>query len=88
MRSAVLSDVLQITSSRQSPKISAVKQGVCFVPLFAEHSDAVSNRVSLLDPYLSMWLPSRSSRITSASHQTRKLSDPGARPIFLPWLSI
>ena len=46
--SAVLSDLLQITSSRQSPRISALNAGFDFVPLFEEQSEAVSTLLVVL----------------------------------------
>src|ERR1041384_6744338 len=79
MRSAVLFVVGQITSSRQSPKRSPESDGVALVPLLECTSDAVSSRVSPEVPYLSTWLPSSSSRTGSASHQARKLLEPGWR---------
>ena len=62
MRSARLSDVRQMTSSRQSPRMSADSAGVDLVPLFDATPEPVSSRVSPPVPYLSMWVPSSSSR--------------------------
>src|SRR3954454_9646056 len=84
MRRARLSVVGQTTSSRQSPRMSADSDGVDFVPLLACTPLAVSSRVSPLVPYLSMWVPSRSSRCASPSHQTTKFVDDGLRATFWP----
>src|SRR6266496_1688603 len=84
IRSARLSEVAQITSSRQSPNRSACNAGVFLVPLSACTPDAVSSRVSLPVPYLSMWVPSSSSRWASPSHQMTKFVDDGLRPMFCP----
>src|SRR5512145_100369 len=83
MRSAVF-DSLKITSSRQSPRISAERFGVALVPLMDDAPDAVSNRVSPPVPYLSMWLLSSSSRTKSPSHQITKLTELGLRPALPP----
>src|SRR4051812_39213181 len=79
MRSAVLSVVGQITSSRQSPNRSPDSDGVDLVPLLECTLAAVSRRVSPEVPYLSMWVPSSSSRVVSASHQVRKFVELGLR---------
>src|SRR5262245_43727194 len=71
---------LKTTSSRQSPKRSADRFGVALVPLMDDAPEAVSRRVSPAVPYLSMWLPSSSSRTKSPSHQMRKLTELGLRP--------
>src|SRR5687768_6373611 len=84
MRSAVLSDVRQMTSSRQSPNRSADSAGVALVPLFDATPEPVSRRVSPPVPYLSTCVPSSSSRVVSPSHQTRKFVDDGLRPMFCP----
>src|SRR5262245_50537406 len=68
-----------MTSSRQSPMMSAVRAGVDLVPLFDVTPEPVSSRVSPPVPYLSMWLLSNSSRCASPSHQITKLVDPGLR---------
>src|SRR5215510_5947755 len=83
MRSAVF-DSLKITSSRQSPRISADRFGVDLVPLIDDAPEAVSKRVSPPVPYLSMWLLSSSSRTKSPSHHTRKLTELGLRPALPP----
>src|SRR5262245_40853048 len=83
MRSAVFAS-LKITSSRQSPKISADRFGVALVPLMDDAPEAVSSRVSPAVPYLSMWLLSSSSRTKSPSHQIRKLAWLGLRPTLPP----
>src|SRR5689334_23332785 len=84
MRSAVLLVVGQMTSSRQSPMMSAWSDGVALVPLFECTSLPVSSRVSELVPYLSMCVESSSSRCASPSHQITKLVLPGLRPMFDP----
>ncbi len=84
MRSALLSSVRQMTSSRQSPRMSADSAGVAFVPLFDATPSPVSSRVSPSGPYLSMWVPSSSSRVRSPSHQLRKLALEGLGPISSP----
>src|SRR5664279_5217765 len=84
MRRAVSPLVGQMTSSRQSPKISAESDGVDLVLLLECTPLAVSRRVSELVPYLSMCVPSSSSRTGSASHQTRKFAEPGLRPRLPP----
>ncbi len=71
--------VAQTTSSRQSPKRSPEIAGVALVPLFEWTDAPVSCRVSPEVPYLSMWVPSRSSRVVSPSHQDRKLALEGLR---------
>src|SRR6478609_7213022 len=80
MCSALLSVSRQTTSSRQSPYRSAVSAGVDFVPLFEVTPEAVRSRLVLPAAYLSIWLLSSSSRVSSSSHQTRKLVEPGAEP--------
>src|SRR6478609_3922310 len=80
MRSALLSVSRQTTSSRQSPYKSAVSAGVDFVPLFDVTPDAVKSRLVLPAAYLSIWLLSSSSRVSSSSHQTKKFVEPGALP--------
>src|SRR3712207_4653373 len=79
MRRAVLSVVGQTTSSRQSRSRSPESDGVDLVPLFECTPEAVGRRVSPPVPYLSMWVPSSSCRTGSASHQARKLAEPGLR---------
>src|SRR6185295_4458108 len=78
MRRALLSVSRHTTSSRQSPYRSAVSVGVDFVPLFELTPLAVSSRVVVPPAYLSMWLASSSSRVSSASQYTRKFCEPGA----------
>src|SRR5262245_55387027 len=80
MRSAELVLVRQMTSSRQSPRMSADSAGLALVPLFDATPLAVSRRVSPPVPYLSMRVWSSSSRTGSASHQIRKFAEPGLRP--------
>src|SRR5689334_23324293 len=68
-----------MTSSRQSPRMSACRAGVDFVPLFDVTPEPVSRRVSPPVPYLSMWVPSSNSRWASPSHQITKFVEPGLR---------
>src|ERR1700710_1211006 len=68
-----------MTSSRQSPRMSADSAGVALVPLFDATPEPVSRRVSPLVPYLSICVPSSSSRCASPSHQTTKFVEPGLR---------
>src|SRR6266545_728288 len=81
MRSAALFLSRQITSSRQSPRMSALKQGVAFVPLFEAISglEAESESSAVVFPasqfHLLIVVPSSSSRSRSPSHQTPKLID-------------
>src|SRR5215475_11429690 len=77
MRSARLSVVRQITSSRQSPRMSAERTGVALMPLLEATPLAVSSRVLPFGSYLSICVLSRSSRTGSASHHTVKLSEGG-----------
>src|SRR4051812_47200739 len=79
MRSARLSVVGQITSSRQSPSRSPESDGVALVPLLLCTPEAVSSRVSPDVPYLSIRVWSSSSRTGSPSHHTRKLVELGLR---------
>src|SRR5262249_18827405 len=77
MRSAALFVSRQITSSRQSPKMSALRQGVAFVPLL----EAIPESESRFDVFpasqfhLLIVVPSSSSRSRSPSHHTPKLID-------------
>src|SRR6185436_10831939 len=79
MRRFKLSDVRQITSSRQSPKRSALRQGVDLVPLLEE--SPAGERIELLELlnqfHLEIVVPSRVSRSKSASHHTQKFIWPG-----------
>src|SRR5688572_830960 len=59
--------------------MSADSAGVDLVPLFDATPEPVSRRVSPPVPYLSMWVPSRSSRWASPSHQMTKFVEPGLR---------
>src|SRR5262249_34442171 len=83
MRSAELSVSRQTTSSRQSPVRSAVSAGVDLVPLFELTPLAVSRRLVAPALHLSMWFESRSSRVSSASHQITKFCDVGLVPRFV-----
>src|SRR5262245_36797140 len=87
MRNSLLSFVRQITSSRQSPKMSALSVGVAFVPLLDVQPSAVSNRSSLpvVQFHFEIVFRSSNSLSTSPSHQTPKLQDRGdASEIFSP----
>src|SRR4051794_40142278 len=81
MRSSLLSAVRQITSSRQSPKISAQRHGVDLVPLLETHPSATSSgdSLSVFQSHLVMRLESSNSRSVSPSHQTPKLQERGLR---------
>jgi hypothetical protein len=70
MRSELLSAALQMTSSRQSPRISALSAGVALVPLFDNAPPAVRSRTSVPDvqSHLLIQMSSRISRSRSASH--------------------
>src|SRR5262249_42990364 len=77
MRRAELSDSRQITSSRQSPKMSALKQGVALVPLL-EAIPVSASRVVVFPAsqfHLLITVPSSNSRSRSPSHHTPKLID-------------
>src|SRR5678815_124294 len=89
MRSAALSAVRQITSSRQSPRMSAESAGVDLVPLFDMAPVAVNSRssVDVFQFHFAIQLLSRISRSGSASHQTAKFVDGGAAEIRWPWTS-
>ena len=71
----------QITSSRQSPRMSAQRQGFDLVPLFEAQPSAVSSRPARAGrrSHLAIVVPSSSSRSRSPSHQTPKLQDRGLR---------
>jgi hypothetical protein len=60
--------------------MSPDSDGVALVPLLEWTPDPVSRRVSPEVPYLSMWVPSRSSRTGSPSHQLTKFMLEGSRP--------
>src|SRR5687768_3300499 len=68
-----------MTSSRQSPRMSACNAGVDLVPLLEATPEPVSSRVSPLGPYLSIVVPFSNSRCASPSHQITKLIEPGFR---------
>src|SRR5215204_1288208 len=80
MRSAVLSAVRQMTSSRQSPRMSPESAGVAFVELLEESPAGESNVFVLLvsQSHFEMVVPSSNSRRRSASHQTAKFLGEGA----------
>src|SRR3954470_8744389 len=64
--------------------MSPDRDGVALV-LLLEWTDApVRRRVSDEVPYLSMWVPSRSSRTVSPSHQDRKFTEDAPRPCVAP----
>src|SRR5262247_1326743 len=75
MRSAALPVSRQITSSRQSPNMSALSAGVAFVPLFEAMPESESSAVVFPASqfHLLIVTPSSSSRSRSPSHQTPKL---------------
>src|SRR5262245_43779957 len=75
MRSAALPVSRQITSSRQSPRMSALKHGVAFVPLLEAIPESESSAVVFpaVQFHLLIVVPSSNSRNRSPSHQTPKL---------------
>src|SRR6187402_1871240 len=73
MRNWRLSLLRHITSSRQSPKRSAVREGVDLVPLLDSHPAAVSR---VAPPALWIRLASTNSRSRSPSHHPRKFEEP------------
>src|SRR3712207_1347431 len=79
MRRAVLSEVRQTTSSRQSPRMSPESAGVDFVELFEERPAGESSAVLVFVSqfHFEMVVPSSSSRRRSASHQTAKFVGEG-----------
>src|SRR5271155_1958813 len=81
MRNSLLSRVRQMTSSLQSPRMSAQRHGVDLVPLFDTQPSATTSGVSVPDSqfHLVIQLLSRISRSGSPSHQTPKLHDRGLR---------
>src|SRR5512145_182263 len=86
MRSAALFVSRQITSSRQSPSISAANAGVALVPLL----EAIPVSASRLDVFpasqfhLVIAVPSSNSRSGSPSHQTPKLIEGLVAAIWTP----
>src|SRR5215207_2077549 len=80
MRSAVLSAVRQMTSSRQSPSTSAERAGVAFVVLFeaTPGGDSSVAAVRVVQFHFEMVVPSSNSRRRSASHQMAKFFGDGA----------
>src|SRR5215475_16136943 len=86
MRSAALFDSRQITSSRQSPRMSALRQGVALVPLFEEIPESASSGDVLPASqfHLVIAVPSSNSRNRSPSHQTPKLIEGLAAEICTP----
>ena len=86
MHSASLDDSRQITSSRQSPRMSALRLGVALVPLFDETPDGASKAVVLPASqfHLEIVVTSSNSRSRSPSHQTPKLIDGFADEIWTP----
>src|SRR5262245_11489731 len=81
MRSSWLSVVRKMTSSRQSPRMSALRHGVAFDPLFEEQPVAVSkvDSDSFSQFHFVIELRSSSSRSGSPSHQIAKLQLLGFR---------
>src|SRR5215468_5301992 len=75
MRSAALPDSRQITSSRQSPRMSALRFGVALVPLLEAMPESESSVVVFpwVQFHLLIVVPSSNSRSRSPSHQTPKL---------------
>src|SRR5262249_23900145 len=88
MRSAALPVSRQMTSSRQSPRMSALKHGVAFVPLFEAMLESLNNVVVFpwSQFHLLIVTPSSSSRSRSPSHQTPKLIEGLAAEICTPRL--
>src|SRR5215212_9699787 len=80
MRRAVLSAVRQMTSSRQSPRMSPMSAGVAFVELFEESPAGESSVFDLpvVQSHFEMVVPSSNSRRRSASHQMPKFFGEGA----------
>ena len=76
IRSSVLSSLRTMTSSRQSPSISADKQGLDFVPLLNRPSNRLSTSARpVVQLYFVTISRSSNSRNRSPSHQTPKLVD-------------
>src|SRR5262245_45394836 len=77
MRSAELFDSRQITSSRQSPRMSALSAGVALVPLLEAIPESASSEdvFPASQFHLVIVTPSSNSRSRSPSHQTPKLID-------------
>src|SRR5215204_2647101 len=72
MRSSLLSDERQTTSSRQSPRMSPERTGLDLVPLFEALPVALSivETPRVAGSHFVMLMPSSNSRVKSASHQT------------------
>src|SRR4051794_15104664 len=64
--------------------MSPDSDGVALVPLLECTPEPVSSRVSAEVPYLSICVPSSSSRTGSPSHHDRKLIEDGLRPLAPP----
>jgi hypothetical protein len=81
-----LSDVRQMTSSRQSPNKSTLKAGVDFDPLLEEIPPGASNVLLELPVqfHLEIFVPSSDSRSRSASHHTQKFCGGLEPPICTP----
>src|SRR5215510_12998339 len=75
MRSAAFPDSRQITSSLQSPRMSALRFGVAFVPLLEAIPESDSSVVVFpwVQFHLLIVVPSSNSRSRSPSHHTPKL---------------
>src|SRR4030095_1520212 len=77
MRSAELFVSRQITSSRQSPRMSALSAGVALVPLLEAMPESESRLVVFPASQFPLLIvvPSSNSRSRSPSHQAPKLID-------------
>src|SRR5262245_7570976 len=86
MRSASFVDSRQITSSRQSPRMSALRLGVALVPLFDDTPDGDSIVVVLPASqfHSEIVVPSSNSRGRSPSHQAPKLIEGLVAEIWTP----
>src|SRR3989304_3129812 len=78
MRSSVLLLLRMMTSSRQSPRTSALRLGVLFEPLFDEVPErdktVCLKGVTTSYRHVEIVFPSKSSRRGSAFHQTPKFT--------------
>src|SRR4030043_985708 len=79
MRNSVLSSVRHITSSLQSPRISALRLGVAFDPFIDLQfsSENIGSCTDFSQFHLDITLRSSNSRSKSPSHQTAKLQELG-----------
>ena len=76
----VLSEVGQMTSSRQSPRRSPDSAGVALVPLLECTPEPVSSRVSPPVPYLSMWRAVEQLALRVAVPPDQEVGRAGLRP--------